>query len=131
MELQDEENGGKRGAMEEQLIKGVWTLATIAIGFIAFYLKKTDKKVDETEKQVAEVKQCYVTRAELEKVEATLSKKIEAQNSTIMTKLEKIEDKISNVSKENISKSDFVTTIARIDDKMDKVLDLIMEIGKK
>ena len=131
MELQDEENGGKRGAMEEQLIKGVWTLATIAIGFIAFYLKKTDKKVDETEKQIAEVKQCYVTRAELEKVEATLSKKIEAQNSTIMTKLEKIEDKISNVSKENISKSDFVTTIARIDDKMDKVLDLIMEIGKK
>lgn len=117
--------------MEEQLVKGVWTLATIAIGFIAFYLKKTDKKVDETEKQIAEVKQCYVTRAELEKVEATLSKKIEAQNSTIMTKLEKIEDKISNVSKENISKSDFVTTIARIDDKMDKVLDLIMEIGKK
>lgn len=131
MELQDEENGGKRGAMEEQLVKGVWTLATIAIGFIAFYLKKTDKKVDETEKQIAEVKQCYVTRAELEKVEATLSKKIEAQNSTIMTKLEKIEDKISNVSKENISKSDFVTTIARIDDKMDKVLDIIMEMGKK
>ena len=121
--------------MEEQLIKGAWMLVGLAIGFITYYLKKTDKKVDDTAKDVTELKQdikaCYITRTELEKVETDLSNKIDKQNNLVMAKLEKIEDKISAVTADNISKKEFVTTISKIENKMDKMLDIVIEMGKK
>lgn len=89
----------------------IQTVISLVIALICYLMKRSisdiDKKVDKSEKEVRK------TDEGVKKVESELS-----------------EFKLS-VAKDYVTKEDFNETTGQIMNKLDKIMDLIMEINKK
>lgn len=114
--------------MEAEIIsKLLWLIVGTVLGLLTYFLKKTDMRVDSNSSSIAQIKQEYVTKEELKEVERDLQSSMKEQNKNVMTKLEKIEEKIGLINCENVSKSDFVSALSRIDSKIERLTDLFLE----
>lgn len=134
--------------MEEQIIKGIWAIVGIATGIVAYYLKKRDAKIDSNERSIKtiekeyltktefekkgldEIKKDYVKREELEKLEEEMKETIKENNCQVMEKLDKLDEKVSNINRDHIDKEEFVRYNMRIESKIDKIQDMVLEVGK-
>ncbi len=111
----------------EAISKALFLGLSTILGLLAYYLKKTDMRVDGNTREIADIKKDYVTKKELKEVEHELECAMKESNNNIMKKLEKIEDKISSVNEANVSKEEFLSALTRLDGKIDRLTDLFLE----
>lgn len=116
--------------MEEQITKAIWTIVGLAIAIITYYLKKADKKIDCNSDQIIAIQKCYVTADELAKIEEKLRGDFQRNEKGIMDKLVKIEDEVKMVQINYIHKDDFFKEMAKMDSKLQRLLDIVIEDRK-
>lgn len=116
--------------MEVEIIsKLLWLIVGTILGLLTYFLKKTDTKVDENQKEVSRIKKDYATKEDLKDAKMELEGHMEKQNSEVMRKLEKIDDKIATINDKNVSKEDFVVANSRIEDKIQRITDILLDMG--
>lgn len=111
----------------EMISKVLWLILTVILGMLTYFLKKTDQRVDGNTKEIVEIRSHYATKQELKEAERKLECAIKESNGNIMKKLEKIEDKLSGVNEMNVSKTEFLSALTRLDGKIDRLTDLFLE----
>lgn len=95
----------------------VATVATIAVGIISYFLKRTMNKQDRHEEDINHIKLTYVTRDQL--------KEFKEETNSVLDKLQK---DIEDIKENSLKKSDFLRQQANTDQKLDKLYDLVLEI---
>ncbi len=95
----------------------VATAATIVVGVISYFLKRTISKQDKHEEQINFIKQTYVTQEQL--------KEFKEETNGFLNKLQK---DVEDIKENSLKKSDFLRQQAVTDQKLDKMYDLILEI---
>lgn len=96
----------------------VGTIATVAIGIISYFLKRTMSKQDEHDKDIQQIKLTYVTKDELKELKEETSSGI----SKLQADVEEIKDK-------SLTKADFYRLQANTDSKIDKIYDLLIKLN--
>lgn len=94
--------------------------ATIAIGVIGYFLKRTMSKQDKHEEDINHIKLTYVTKDEFK----------ELKNETA-SGIDKLQKDIEEIKENSLSKSDFYRSQSKTDDKIDKIYDMLIELSKK
>lgn len=87
-----------------------------AIAVIAFFLKRTIGDVDECKTEIDSVKENYTKKEVMEKFDRDISRN-----------LEQIGKDLKEVQINYIPKDDFYNEMAKIDKKMDRITDLILD----
>ncbi|MGN1201863.1 MAG: hypothetical protein ACI4RF_01095 [Eubacterium sp.] len=90
-----------------------------AIAIIGFFLKRTISQADDHDKSINEIKRTYVTKDELKDVKTDMNKSI----SKLQTDVEQIKDTC-------LTKKDFYANQNRLESKIDKQNELILELIK-
>lgn len=96
----------------------VGTVATVAIGIISYFLKRTMSRQDKHEEDINHIKLTYVTKDELKELKQETSGALEK----LQTDVEEIKDK-------SLTKADFYRLQANTDGKIDKIYELLMKIN--
>ena len=95
----------------------VATAATIVIGIISYFLKRTITKQDKHEEDINHIKMTYVTRDQL--------REFKEETNSVLDKLQK---DVESIKDNTLTKADFYRLQAATDKKLDKMYDLILEI---
>lgn len=90
-----------------------------AITIIGFFLKRTINQTDEHDKSINEIKRTYVTKDEMKDLKSDVNKTI----SKLQTDVEQIKDTC-------LTKKDFYANQNRLEAKIDKQNELILEMIK-
>ncbi len=109
----------------------VSTAATVAIGIISYFLKRTMSKQDRHEEDINHIKLTYVTRDQLKEF------KDETNNG-----LGKLQRDIEDIKENALKKADFIRQQANTermierlekntDKKLDSIYDIVLKIGGK
>lgn len=96
----------------------VTAAATMAVGIISYFLKRTMSKQDEHEKDIHHIKLTYVTKDELKEL------KEETANG-----IGKLQRDVEEIKDNTLTKADFYRMQANTDQKIDKIYDLMLRIG--
>lgn len=107
------------------------TAATVAIGIISYFLKRTMSKQDRHEEDINHIKLTYVTRDQLKEF------KDETNNG-----LGKLQRDIEDIKENTLKKADFLRQQANTermierlekntDKKLDSIYDIVLKIGGK
>ena len=94
-------------------------IVTGAIAIIGFFLKRTINQTDRHDKEIKEIQLSYVTKGELKDVKNDVNKTI----GKLQTDVEQIKDTC-------LTKKDFYANQNRLEDKIDKQNELILELIK-
>lgn len=98
----------------------VGTVATIAIGIISYFLKRTMSKQDKHEEDINHIKLTYVTKEQF--------KEFKDETASGIAKLQK---DVEEIKENTLGKADYYRLQTKTDDKIDKIYDILMEISKK
>lgn len=98
----------------------VSTGATLAIGIITYFLKRTMSKQDRHEEEINHIKLTYVTKDDLKDV------KLEFAKTT-----QKLQKDIEEIKDTCLTKKDFVREHLRLEDKVDKMYDILVRMNNK
>lgn len=91
--------------------------ASMAVGIITYFLKRTMSKQDEHEKDISHIKVTYVTKNEL--------RELKEETSSGINKLQR---DVEEIKDNTLTKADFFRLQANTDKKLDKMYDLILEL---
>ena len=100
------------------------------IGIIGYFLKRTISIADDCEKQIEYIKENFATQNTVERIEKNLKNETEKFQVEIRDKLEDVQTDLKDVQINYIHKNDFFKEMAKIDNKIERILDLIIERGK-
>lgn len=92
--------------------------ATMAVGVISYFLKRTMSKQDENEKDINHIKLTYVTQDQL--------KEFKEETNDGLKKLQK---DVEEIKDNTLTKADFFRLQANTDKKLDKLYDLVLRMG--
>lgn len=95
----------------------IGTAATIAVGVISYFLKRTMARQDDHEKDINYIKLTYVTKDEL--------KELKEETASGISKLQK---DVEEIKDNTLTKADFFRLQANTDKKLDKLYDVILEM---
>ncbi|MDD6488321.1 MAG: hypothetical protein PUG48_00690 [Clostridia bacterium] len=96
----------------------VGTVATVAIGIISYFLKRTMSKQDEHDKDIHQIKLTYVTKDELKELK-------DETNSD----LKKLQADVEEIKDKSLTKADFYRLQSNTDSKIDKIYDLLIKLN--
>lgn len=116
--------------MEDLLKDGVSLIVPTVLAIIGYFLKRTIAKVDECERQVEHITLNYATQVSVEKIEKNIKDETEKFKTEIRDRLEDIQTDLKDVQINYIHKNDFFKEMAKIDNKIERILDLVIERGK-
>ncbi len=134
----------------KEVVSQLWGAGIVAvIGGISFFLKRAINKTDVFVEELEVIKANYVSKEVVDKVENNLTKDIEKLEGKFSNALENLEEKTkSEISKmessindnlktisddvkqlqgKSISKEDFHRQMNKYEDKLDKIMDYIVE----
>lgn len=94
-------------------------IAGIAVTVITYFLKRTIAKTDEHDKDINQIKQTYVTKAELEAV-----------RTEIRDDVSELAADVKEIKEKSLTKADFYRTQTATEQKMDKMYDLLLKMSK-
>lgn len=97
----------------------VGTAATVAIGIISYFLKRTMSKQDEHDKDIHQIKLTYVTKDEL--------KELKEETADGISKLQR---DVGEIKDTTLTKADFYRLQSNTDSKIDKIYDLLIKINR-
>ncbi len=110
------------GEMKMEFGADTWWIvaaaATMAVGVISYFLKRTMSKQDENEKDINHIKLTYVTQDQLKEF------KEETNNG-----LKKLQKDVEEIKDNTLTKADFFRLQANTDKKLDKLYDLVLRMG--
>lgn len=95
----------------------VATAATIVVGVISYFLKRTMSKQDENERDIKHIQLTYVTKEEF--------KDFKDETSGGINKLQK---DVESIKDNTLTKADFYRLQSATDKKLDKLYELMIEI---
>ena len=95
----------------------VATAATIVVGVISYFLKRTMSKQDENERDIKHIQLTYVTKEEF--------KDYKDETSGGISKLQK---DVESIKDNTLTKADFYRLQSATDKKLDKLYELMIEI---
>lgn len=98
----------------------VGSVATIAIGIISYFLKRTMSKQDQHENDINHIKLTYVTKEEFKELK-----------SDTTSSMEKLQKDVEEIKENTLSKADFYRSQTKTDEKIDKIYDMLIELNKK
>lgn len=111
-------------AFEWMLIGGA---ASLAIGLITFFLKRTmsrvETRVDQHETDINHIKLTYVTKKDLEKVEGALEK----MEGELKDNIGKLNDSVSEIKEKVLYKDDFYRHVGDINHNIDRLQSYLIE----
>lgn len=96
----------------------ITTSATLAIGIIGFFLKRTMSKVDEHDKDINRIKQTYVTKDEFKELRAE-----------IKAELDKISIDVADMKEKSLSKQDFYRAQGDMNDTIKRMYDMLIKMN--
>lgn len=105
--------------MNEQVWWAITTLATLAIGIIGFFLKRTINKTDEHDKDINVIKQNYVTQDDFA-----------AYKNQSRDDMKQLTADMSELKEKCLFKEDFYRTQASTDKKLDRIYDMLYQLNK-
>lgn len=105
----------------------VGTVFTVAIGIISYFLKRTMSDIDRHGVAISDIQKNYVRRAEMEQKEKELRDDFQKNNDAILEAIQRLTDEVKDVQVNYINKDDFFKESVRTEQKVDKILDLIIE----
>lgn len=94
----------------------VYLAITTAVGIIAYFLRRTISDVDTNTSDIKEIKERYATKDSIKSVE---------------TKLDDIKKDLNEVQVNYIPKSDFMAEMDKIDRKLDRMTEIIIDQYKE
>ena len=98
----------------EWIILGV--IATLAIGIIGFFLKRTMNTTDTHDKDINEIKRTYVTKDELREL-----------RTEVRDEIKDLADDIAEIKKTCLTKDDFYRKMVDVERKQEKILDFLLK----
>lgn len=116
--------------MEGLLKEGLSLIVPTVVGIIGYFLKRTIAKADECEKQIEYIKENYATQTSVERLEKNIKEESSKFQNEIREKLDDVSSDLKDVQINYIHKNDFFKEMAKIDNKIERILDLIIERGK-
>lgn len=96
------------------------TAATLAIGIITYFLKRTMSKQDKHEEEINHIKLTYVTKDDL--------KDVKLEFAQITQKLQKDIEEIKDTC---LTKKDFIREHMRSEEKIDKIIENIAYMNNR
>lgn len=103
------------------------TVAALAIAIITYFLKKVFGQVDDNSKGITEIKENYVSQDGLDRFEENI-KEIVVKNDERCSRLD---EEIKNIKEKYITRDDFYREQEKTEKKLDKIMDLLMEMNKR
>ena len=125
--------------MPEPVVNGLVLLAiSTAVAVIAYFLRETMNELKENGDEIKKIKENYATQSALDRVEKSTSEqlgKIEREvktdankfQSEVNGKLDAIQADLKEVQVSYIPKEEFFGEIAKLDKKLDRMMDLIID----
>ena len=95
----------------------VTIVASVAVGIISYFLKRTMRRQDDHERDINHIKLTYVTRDQL--------KEFKEETNGVLDKLQKDVESIKDTT---LTKADFYRIQSATDKKLDKIYDLMVKI---
>ena len=95
----------------------VTIVASVAVGIISYFLKRTMSRQDDHERDINHIKLTYVTRDQL--------KEFKEESNGVLDKLQKDVESIKDTT---LTKADFYRIQSATDKKLDKIYDLMVKI---
>lgn len=96
------------------------TAATLAIGIITYFLKRTMSKQDKHEEEINHIKLTYVTKDDLKDV------KLEFATTT-----QKLQKDIEEIKDTCLTKKDFIREHMHLEEKVDKMYDILVNMNNR
>ncbi|MFV0497474.1 MAG: hypothetical protein ACK5L0_04775 [Candidatus Fimivivens sp.] len=99
-----------------------WVLtmvASLAIGAIIYFLKRTMSTVDNHGKDIQSIQLTYVTKDEMKTLKAETA-----------DELSEIQSTVGDIKDKYLTKDDFYRTQAKTEQKLDKMYDLLLSMSK-
>lgn len=112
----------------------VSTAVTLVIGIIGYFLKRTMSRVDKHDTDIEKIKEDTIKKAEHEKdmseVEADIKKIREdyTPKETHSKDFDECRDDIKKIKEDYITKEDFFREQQKTDRKLDKIMDILLEM---
>lgn len=96
------------------------TGATLAIGIITYFLKRTMSKQDKHEEEINHIKLTYVTKEDLKDV------KLEFAKTT-----QKLQKDIEEIKDTCLTKKDFIREHMNLENKVDKMYEILVHMNDR
>lgn len=93
-------------------------LLTLLLGVVGYFLKRTMGALDNVAERVRTLEHTTTDRETFKELENKIDKRFDI-----------VQSDIKDIRSDCISKSDFVTEISKLDRKIDKILDIVIERG--
>lgn len=94
----------------------VGTTATIVIGILGYFLKRTMSRTDSHDADINEIKRTYVTKDELKEIKAELRDETRVLAADV-----------SEIKKNYLTKDDFLTRQSETERKLDRIFDFLLK----
>ncbi|WP_195270763.1 hypothetical protein [Eubacterium sp. 1001713B170207_170306_E7] len=99
-----------------QVISVFLSIGTLILGVIGYFLRRTISDADACRADINEMKEKFATKASVEKFQEDVSGKLDI-----------IQRDLNQVQLNYIPKDDFFKEMSKIDNKIDRIQDLIIE----
>ncbi len=96
------------------------TAATLAIGIITYFLKRTMSRQDRHEEEINHIKLTYVTKEDLKDV------KLEFAKTT-----QKLQKDIEEIKDTCLTKKDFIREHMNLENKVDKMYEILVHMNDR
>lgn len=117
--------------MDDVVSKVIGLVLSAVAGVIGFFLKRTINRVDLNERAIAEFRENFARRVELEKIEASSSAAITKMEARMNERLDGIDTELKAVRTQYITKDEFVQQIAKLSAQNDRIYDMLFDLARK
>jgi hypothetical protein len=118
-----------KGRGEEKMDTAVTigAVLSIVIGVVSYFLKRTMTDIDRHGTAISDIQKNYVKREELDEREKEIRKDIKQETGSVVAAIKDLAKEVKGVQVNYISKDDFFKENVRIEKKIDRIMDLILE----
>lgn len=115
----------------------ITTVITLGIGVISYFLKRTMNQVDKQGEEIQQLKNERVAKVDLKEITEELKKDIRqiredyTPKETHQRNFDECRRELKEIRENYLTKEDFVREISKMDQKLDRVLDLLIEESRK
>nr|DAP27592.1 MAG TPA: YtxH-like protein [Caudoviricetes sp.] len=105
----------------------IGAVLSIVIGVVSYFLKRTMTDIDRHGTAISDIQKNYVKREELDEREKEIRKDIKQETGSVVAAIKDLAKEVKGVQVNYISKDDFFKENVRIEKKIDRIMDLILE----
>lgn len=101
----------------------------VVIGIIGFFLKRVFSRVDEHDRQIADIKENYAKKDDLDAVQESSDQKYCKLQERMEERFDRIESELKEVNRTYVTGDTFVREVHNLDNKLQRIYDLLIQKG--